>query len=270
MATIEPDPVVIDAEQRRAPITLETLTARCAQPTWQPDASALVFSPGRTHFEGTEEFRTLRSRLYQIRQQQPLRVVLVTSALPNEGKTFVSANLAQAIVRQHERRALIIDGDMRRGRLHSMFGAPSSPGLADYLRGKSDEFAVIQRAPVDNLFFLPAGQLGNDPTELIGNGRLKSLLHRLSPLFDWIIIDSPPSIPVSDAALLADVSDGVLLVTRAGVTPFDLAQRACKEFSEKRLLGVVLNQADRSSPYDGYGYYYEASKNGGRNGRNKG
>jgi Mrp family chromosome partitioning ATPase len=88
---------------------------------------------------------------------------------------------------------------------------------------------------------------------LISNGRLKLLVRRLAPAFDWIIFDSPPAVPVSDAQLLAEVCDGVLVIFRSGATPFDLAQRACAQFGEKQLLGVVLN---RVKPNSAYGSYY--------------
>jgi capsular exopolysaccharide synthesis family protein len=203
-----------------------------------------------------EQFRTLRSRVYQLREKLPLRSLLITSALPGEGKTFVAVNLAEAIVRQHERRALLIDADLRSSGLHLPLGAPASPGLTDYLRGEADEFSVIQRSCESdaNCFFIPGGRPVSNPAELLANGRLKTLLERLAPIFDWIILDSPPALPVSDASVLAGVCDGVLLVVCAGLTPFASAQKAYQEFRDKKLLGVILNRADDMG-YAGYHYY---------------
>ena len=113
------------------------------------------FSQIREDNTGKEVFRTLRTRLYQVRAVQPLRTVLVTSALPGEGKTFVTSNLAQSLVRQRERRTLIIDADLRLSSLHIPLGAESSPGLSDYLLGEVDEFAVMQRGREENLFLIP-------------------------------------------------------------------------------------------------------------------
>ena len=243
-------------ETRTGPLTLEGVLASCHQPRWSPDPQMMLFQNSQNHVNGAEEFRTLRSRLYQIREKQPLRTMrtlLVTSALPGEGKTLVAANLAHVIVRQHERRALLIDGDLRWSRLHRLLGAPAAPGLSEYLRGEADEFAVIQRGPQGNLFFIPGGKSVSNPAELIGTGRLKSLVQRLAPIFDWIIVDSPPVIPVSDATLLAEACDGVLIVVRAASTPFDLAQKACHEFRDRHLLGVVFNQV---RPGVGYSSYY--------------
>jgi len=118
--------------------------------------------------------------------------VLVTSALPKEGKSFTAANLAQVLVRQHGRRVLLIDADLRGPRLHLMLGTTSSPGLSDYLKGEKDEFSIMQRGPLESLFFIPSGHEIENPAELVANGRLRFLLQRVEPLFDWIIIDSPP------------------------------------------------------------------------------
>jgi tyrosine-protein kinase Etk/Wzc len=118
--------------------------------------------------------------------------LLVTSTVPGEGKTFVTSNLAQSIVRQPDRRVLIIDADLRCARLHTHLGAPSSPGLTDYLRGEVDEMAVIQQGQDGNLFLIAGGVEVTNPSELLLNGRLKKLIDRVAPVFDWVIVDSPP------------------------------------------------------------------------------
>src|SRR5690348_14479245 len=124
--------------------TFDTLLARCPQHDWSPDMKTMLFFNAEEQAYGTEEFRTLRSRLYQMREKQALKKVLVTSALPKEGKSFVAANLAQVMVRQHGRRALLIDADLRGARLHHALGTSANPGLAEYLLGENDEFGVMQ------------------------------------------------------------------------------------------------------------------------------
>lgn len=244
-----------------SPFNLDTLMARCVPGTWAPDASTMLFFNGDDNAPGIEEFRTLRSRLYSAREKMTLKKVLVTSALPKEGKSFTAANLAQVLARQHGRRVLLVDGDLRGPRLHMMLGTPSSPGLADYLLGESDEFSIMQRGPMENLFFIPSGHEISDPADLIANGRLRILLQRIEPLFEWIIIDSPPAVPVSDSSVLAKVCDGVLMVVRSNATPVDMARRARQEFPEEALLGVVLNGANPDVlPYTRY-YYDEAENN---------
>jgi protein-tyrosine kinase len=239
------------------PFSTDTLLARCAQLEWKPDTTTMLFLNGDDGARGTEEFRTLRSRLYHLREKMPLKKILITSALPKEGKSFMSSNLAQVMVRQHGRRALLIDADLRAPRLHLMLGTTSDPGLADYLMGKKDEFSIMQRGPLENLFFIPSGTGAADPAELVGNGRLKLLLQRVEPLFDWIIIDSPPAVAVSDASVLAKACDGVLMVVRSNSTPVDLARKARQEFPEEALVGVVLNGTSEGDiPYARY--YYDS------------
>jgi len=239
-------------------LNYEALVARCPQTEWKPDPRTMLFFQEEDTRVGAEEFRTLRSRLYQIREKMPLKRLLVTSALPKEGKSFVAANLAQVMVRQHGRRALVIDADLRNPGMHRHLGAPQSPGLADYLLGECDEFAALQRGPMEDLFFMPAGRAVPSAPELLSNGRLKLFLQRVEPLFDWIILDSSPVIPVSDATLVASACDGIIMVVRSNVTPSDLARRAREEFPDKMLLGVVLNGTTTGDLARSKYYYGEA------------
>jgi capsular exopolysaccharide synthesis family protein len=240
-----------------SPFSVDALLARCQPRPWKPEEKTMLFFNGDDNARGTEEFRTLRSRLYHTREKMALKKILVTSALPKEGKSFTSANLAQVLVRQHGRRVLLIDADLRGPRLHMMLGTTASPGLSDYLQGKNDEFSIMQQGPMENLFFIPSGDQISDPSELVANGRLKMLLQRVEALFDWIIVDSPPAVPVSDASVLSKACDGVLLVVRSNATPVDMARRARQEFPDQALVGVVLNGTDSDAiPYSRY--YYEA------------
>ncbi|HEV7218318.1 MAG TPA: CpsD/CapB family tyrosine-protein kinase [Terriglobales bacterium] len=245
----------------------DVLLTRTVESKWAPEPGTMLFFNEDEQAFGTEEFRTLRSRLYQIRERQPLRKLLVTSALPQEGKSFVSSNLAQAMVRQHGRKALLIDADLRASQLHRSLGTNATPGLAEYLLGENDEFAIMQRGPMENLFFIPAGRMVSNPAELLANGRLNSLLNRLESFFDWIIVDAPPAVPISDAALLAKCCDGVLMVVRSNETPFDVARKARMEFKNTALVGIVLNGVDGGTSYSKY--YYAAYGNEARAGAKK-
>jgi len=236
----------------------ESLLAHRPRTEWTPDERTMLFFQENDSRLGAEEFRTLRSRLYQIREKMPLKRLMVTSALPKEGKSFVAANLAQVMVRQHGRRALLIDGDLRNPGMHRHLGTTQSPGLADYLLGECDEFTAMQRGPMENLFFMPAGRSVPSAPELLSNGRLKLFLQRVEPLFDWIIMDTSPVIPVSDATLVAGACDGILMVVRSNSTPSDLARRAREEFPDKLLLGVVLNGASYGRHAHSKYYYGEA------------
>jgi len=236
-------------------LRLDELRQRCAKPGWKLNPDHAVFFSGQTFDRCAEQFRTLRSRLYRLREKKSIRTLLITSTCSGEGKSFVALNLAQAIARQHERRALLIDADLRAPSLHVRMGAPSAPGLTDYLAGEADEFSIIQADAKEDLFFIPAGRSVSNPTELLANNRLRSLLGRLAPVLDWIIVDAPPVLPVSDASVLAGMCDGVIFVIRAGATAFDLAQTACQEFRENNLLGAVLNGVDEEAMYGAYSYY---------------
>jgi len=233
---------------------------KCQPANWKIEASASVFSPQAEHQSGAEKFRTLRSRLYQIAAAQPLKKILITSSTPAEGKTFVAANLAQSFIRQTDRRVLLIDSDLRASRLHLHLGAPEKPGLSDYLRGDCDEFKIIQVGVGGQLCLIPGGNDVTNPSELLHSERMKQLLDRMSELFDWIILDSPPALAVHDASILADMCDGVLFVLRAGSTDYEIAAKASAEFQEKNLLGVVLNRVDKSDSYGDYYYGYEPGK----------
>ncbi|HWZ99289.1 MAG TPA: CpsD/CapB family tyrosine-protein kinase [Candidatus Dormibacteraeota bacterium] len=238
----------------------QEFTKRCTPVTWKIEPSASVFSAHMSHQAGAEKFRTLRSRLYQIASAQPLKKILITSSTPAEGKTFVAANLAQSFIRQTDRRVLLIDSDLRASRLHLHLGAPEKPGLSDYLRGDCDEFQVTQIGTGGNLCLIPGGSDISNPSELLHSDRMKQLLDRMSLVFDWIILDSPPALAVHDASILADMCDGVLFVVRAGATDFELAAKASSEFHEKNLLGVVLNRVEKNDSYGEYYYGYGSEK----------
>jgi len=243
-------------------LRFEEFAKRGRQVTWKPDTGPNVHSAHSNNSVGGEKFRTLHSRLYQIASVQPLKRILVTSSTPAEGKTFVAANLAQSFILQKNRRVLLIDSDLRASRLHFHLGASERPGLSDYLRGDADEYQVTQVEKDGNLCLIPGGSEVSNPSELLHSDRMKQLLDRMSLIFDWIILDSPPALAVHDASILADMCDGVLFVVRAGSTDFELATKASSEFREKNLLGVVLNRVEKSDSYGGYYYGYGSQQDG--------
>ena len=223
-----------------------------------------------------EQFRSLRSRIFELRDISPLKTILVSSGLPQEGKSFVSTNLALSLARHKNSKVLLIDGDMRRYTLHQILGCESHPGLADYLAGRATIVEVMQRpeplqtplvgaTPIlPNLTFIAGGNGGDKAADLSGSPRFGELIRQAAPHFDWIIVDSSPVLPVSDAVNLARSCDGVLLVARGGVTKFPVAQRAQSELKASNILGFVLNAVVENphvGNYYGYGYGYGYDSN---------
>lgn len=273
--TSEPDPAVEETRAVRpspsggngssmpAILRFNELKDKCPRAHWSLDTNANVFLDGSRFSLAAEQFRTLRSRLYQIREAKRLKTILVTSGVSGEGKTFVVSNLAQSLVRQRDRRVLIIDGDLRAPRQHVCLGAPATPGLADFLSGVADLYSVIQFGPIENLCLIPGGssKSAREPSDLLSGPEFKHLIDLVTPVFDWILIDSPPAVPVADAAMMAPLCDGVLVVAKANATDVQLVQKACIEFQEKNLLGVVLNRVDDIPGYENYAYGYGAHRN---------
>jgi capsular exopolysaccharide synthesis family protein len=218
-----------------------------------------------------EQFRSLRSRIFELRDVSPLKSILISSGLPQEGKSFVSVNLALSLARHKNSKVLLIDGDMRRYTMHQILGCESQPGLADYLAGKATIVEIMQRAEqstvaqagkqlplLPNLTFIAGGNGGDKAADLSGSPRFGDLIRQASPHFDWIIVDSSPVLPVSDAVNLARSCDGVLLVARGGVTKYPVAQRAQSELKASKILGFVLN-AVHEAPQVGSYYGYDAN-----------
>lgn len=238
---------------------------RVARHPWRPNMMSLPTLAERG--EAVEQFRSLRSHIYQLRYQSALKTILVSSGTPSEGKSFVTANLAISLARNNERNVLLIDGDLRRPTVHKLFGGPNAPGLSEFLSGSADVTEVMQRnvevgvnenqgvRDLSNLTLITAGTSGQNSLELVGNHRIEMLVEAVTPHFDWILIDSPPVLAVTDAVDLARAADGVLLVARGTSTPFDIAQRTQQAFANSRILGFVLN-AVKDAPKGGYYYNY--------------
>jgi protein-tyrosine kinase len=237
----------------------------------RPWAPAFAQLPALLHRgPAVEQFRSLRSRLFELRDVNPLKSILISSGMPQEGKSFVSVNLALSLARHKNSKVLLIDGDMRRYTLHQMLGCESQPGLADYLAGKAGIVEIMQRAeevsPIDSgdqpampgLTFIAGGNGGDKAADLSGSPRFGDLIRQASPYFDWIIIDSSPVLPVSDAVNLARSCDGVLLVARGGVTKFPVTQRAQSELKAAKVLGFVIN-AVHEAPQVGSYYGYDST-----------
>ena len=206
----------------------------------------------------SEAFRTLRTNLEFAAVQQPIRSLLVTSAGTAEGKTTVSTNLA-AIISKANKRVALVDADMRRPHIHSMFGMSNRDGLSDLFRYQTRPFGV-SRGKVDlpNLMIITSGTLPPNPTELLGSKRMDQILDDLHTLVDFVVIDTPPAI-VADAQALAAKVDAVIIVIQPGVTQKEAARAMMETYKRAgvRVVGVVLNRIPRNRNYyyGSYKYY---------------
>ena len=243
--------------------------ANIRQVTWNPSLHQLPALEQRG--AAVEQFRSLRSRMQAFRDLNTLKSILISSALPQEGKSFVAINLAITFARHKGRRILLIDGDMRRSTLHNLLGAPEGPGLTEYLSGKATLTDVMQRsnpsetgAPLPpglaSLVFIPGGHASDKAGDLSGNQRFGRLIAEAAPHFHWIVVDSSPVNLVSDGVNLARACDGVLLIARGGRTKFESAQRALAELKASNVLGFVLNAVENQPAASGY-YGYDQYDN---------
>jgi capsular exopolysaccharide synthesis family protein len=210
---------------------------------------------------GAEKFRFLGVRLRQLQHSRPLKKLLITSTIPEEGKSTVSANLATILARKQQPKILLLDGDLRRPSLSKQFGLGKLPGLSEWLNGELRPLECIYRLEGPNLWFLPAGRPPENPLELMQSGRLSKLMEQLTAWFDWIIIDSPPVLPLADTSVWARLADGILLVTREGTTKKRQLKAGLQALEESKMLGAVVNS---SASTDHTSYYYRYGPPAGR------
>jgi capsular exopolysaccharide synthesis family protein len=201
-----------------------------------------------------EQYRRLAARLYVAQGEQRVKVVMMTSALPGEGKTLTAANLALTFSESYRRQVLLIDADLRRPSIHELFQVPNVTGLNEGLRAEGDRKVPVIRL-TDHLTILTAGRPEPDPMSVLSSDRMRRMLEEAAGSFDWVIVDTPPIGLLSDARLLASLVDTVLLVVRAGSTPVAAINSAVDAIGRDRILGVVLNRADQAQHAE-YAYQY--------------
>jgi len=201
-----------------------------------------------------ENFRFLGVRLQQIRREQPLKKVLITSTIPQEGKSMISANLACTLARRTQQKTLLVEGDVRRPSLSHVFGLGRIPGICEWLEGERSLEKSIYYLDSPGLWILPAGSPAGNPLELLQSRRLSSLMDQVTAWFDWIIIDSPPVLPLADTSVWTRLTDGILLVARQGTTEKRQLMRGLEALDRKKLIGAVLNCAKDAARSD---YYYQ-------------
>jgi len=201
--------------------------------------------------------RSIRTNILFMSPDKPMRIFVVTSPSPQEGKTTTAINLGVTMA-EAGGRVLLVDTDMRRPRLHKSFGVPNQTGISTVTVGKSTIEEAIKRTDVPNLDVLPCGPVPPNPSELLHTDRFAHVLADCAKLYDRIILDSPPTSAVTDPAVLGNLSDGVVLVVKAGETTRDAAMHARRQLggAKAHLCGVIVNAIDFSNPAYGYDYYY--------------
>jgi capsular exopolysaccharide synthesis family protein len=198
-----------------------------------------------------EQFRRASATLIEAQAAGNLKVLLVASASPGDGKTLTALNLALVLGRSYGRRVLLIDGDLRRPSLHRVVGVPNRSGLADALQAQSD--VRLEVTPItETVTLLPAGPADPDPLRSLSSARMKRVLHEAAQRFDWVIIDSAPVGVVADASVLATLTDGIVFVVRAEHSQYPAVKKAMQTLGHERILGVILNGVNGSSDEKNY------------------
>src|SRR6266704_1892407 len=212
--------------------------------TIKPDARLVCLT--QKDSLAAEKFRFLAVRLSQLQQNRAVKKLLVTSTIPEEGKSMISANLALSLVRKKRQRILLVEGDLRRPTLCESFGLRNLPGVSEWLKSGSSEITNVYHIDEAGLWFLPAGSPPENPMELMQSGRLVELMDQLVMWFDWIVIDSPPVLPLADPSVWSRLANGILLVAREGTTKKRELQRGLDTLDHSKLLGLVLNSSESS------------------------
>ena len=201
---------------------------------------------------GAEKFRSLAVRMRNFQARQQIKRILVTSSIKGEGKSMISANLALTLAQRQ--RTLLMDCDLHQSGLREVLGTHGQTGLAEWWRHSDPITQFLRRMHGLALWHLSAGQVVEHPLEILQSERFSEMLNQISRWFDWVIIDSPPLVPVADAAVLAGQADGTLLIVRQAHTPKPLLKEALKT-ENLRLLGIVANEW-QNSDHRYYTRYY--------------
>lgn len=204
----------------------------------------------------SEAFKALRTRIQFAKlEEKPLKSILITSSIPSEGKTTVSVNLAGSFALTGKK-TLVLDCDLRKPRVHSLFDIERYPGLSDYLFSNCSLEEITRKTELENLFIISAGTIPPNPSEILGSAQMKKFMQKLEEIYDIIIIDSPPFLSVTDSEILYNITDGAILISQSNKTIkqalFTTYQRLTS-VNKHNLLGVVLNNFKYKSSY---GYYY--------------
>lgn len=218
-------------------------------------------------FRIEEAYKSIRTNIMLSVMKKGCKIIVVSSSMPNEGKTTTTTNLAISMA-QADQRVLLIDGDLRKPKIHHYFSIPNAPGLTNYLgssvnsRGvqRVDLFSIIHPTEFPNLSVIASGSIPPNPAEILGSEPMSEFLQEVSKSYDYIIIDTPPINVVSDALPIIRESDGVVLIVRSYSSTHPELQKALSslEFIDAKVLGFVVNyESSKNEKYSGYKYGYK-------------
>jgi capsular exopolysaccharide synthesis family protein len=225
-------------------------------------AGKLVVSEGVAPF-ALEQYRRLAGAIHELHVERGLKTLMVTSAVPHEGKTLTVSNLALTLSESYRRRVLLIDADLRRPTIHQLFRIGNERGLGEVLRSPAGEIPF--REASEHLTVLPAGQV-DQPMEGLTSEAMRALVERCAETFDFVLLDAPPVAMMPDARLLANLTRAVLFVIAARSTPHPIVARALSEFDAESVIGTVLNRMSEDDiPATDYykEYYYPTARSRG-------
>jgi capsular exopolysaccharide synthesis family protein len=211
-----------------------------------------------------EQFRLLRTKLALMQKQRGIRTLLVTSAIPAEGKTFVSCGLAGVLAQQPGKRALLIDSDLRKPMAAQDLGMNDFrdlQGLSEVLAGKAQPMDVLLSSKESNMFFMHAGKNPDNPAELLSSPILAQTLKTLADTFDWVVIDSPPAFALADSSILASLCDAIVLVVHSSRTSSTIIKESIERLGRDKICGIIMNRSShiKASRYY-YSYYYKHAR----------
>ncbi len=203
-----------------------------------------------------EQFKALRAKFEYQADMHNYKVVAVTSAVAEEGKTLTSANLAANLASVGRKKVLLVDTDMRKSDIAPMFNAPLKPGLKEFLAGSASlDNIVLSSNSAKGFSLISGGGRGKVPSDLLAGETFRSLLLEMRRKFDIILLDTPPILPVADTLSMRDQVDGFILIFRIGFTPYVMLQQALEEIEKNKIIGVVLNGVEMQK-YKYYQRYY--------------
>lgn len=247
----------------QAPVAAGTaqkiVAANFAGALYRGEADAHLIPLCEPHSPIAEQYRSFRTNLLATAQVHGLKVFVLTSSVPGEGKSVSSANLACVLAEDPEKKVVLIDGDLRKPTIHRLLGVDNHRGLSDYLAGGSMLEMALQRSRLPNLWVLPAGHAPANPTELLAGKRMEDLIARLRRDYDWVVIDTPPVVAATDASVLSPRADGTVLVVRMGSTQQDVVRHAVELLRKGRgnVVGTLLTGL--SGELQDYHYYPRAA-----------